>query len=224
MNHWMLRKILLTNILDGNYYKMSKINNIIFDLGGVLIDWNPHYMYKKIIPDDIERNWFIDNICTLDWNENQDGGRTIQEAVDELLLLHPDHKENIMAYYSRWEEMLNGPIEGTVDIFKKIKENKEIKTYALTNWSAETFPRALELYEFLHWFDGRVVSGEEKTRKPFKDIYEIILNRFGLIATETIFIDDNLRNIKAAQELGINSIHFISPETLKNELIKLSIL
>jgi 2-haloacid dehalogenase len=203
---------------------MSKINNIIFDLGGVLIDWNPHYMYKKIIPDDIERNWFIDNICTLDWNENQDGGRTIQEAVDELLLLHPDHKENIMAYYSRWEEMLNGPIEGTVDIFKKIKENKEIKTYALTNWSAETFPRALELYEFLHWFDGRVVSGEEKTRKPFKDIYEIILNRFGLIATETIFIDDNLRNIKAAQELGINSIHFISPETLKNELIKLSIL
>ena len=203
---------------------MNSIKNIIFDLGGVLIDWNPHYMYKKIITDDTERNWFIDNICTLDWNEKQDAGRTIKEAVDELILIYPEHKENIILYYDRWEEMLNGPINGTVDIFKRIKENKEFKTYALTNWSAETFPRALQLYNFLHWFDGRVVSGEEKTRKPHKEIYDIILNRFSLLPEETIFIDDNLRNIKAAQEVGITSIHFTSPESLNLELIKLNIL
>ena len=203
---------------------MNSIKNIIFDLGGVLIDWNPHYMYKKIIPNDEERTWFIDNICTLDWNEKQDGGRTIKEAVDELISIYPEHKENIIVYYDRWEEMLNGPIKGTLDIFKRIKENKEFKTYALTNWSAETFPRALQLYNFLHWFDGRVVSGEEKTRKPHKEIYDIILNRFNLLPEETIFIDDNLRNIKAAEDFGIKSIHFTSPESLNLELIKLNIL
>jgi len=203
---------------------MNIIKNIIFDLGGVLIDWNPHYMYKKIIPDDVERNWFIDNICTLDWNEKQDCGRIIKEAVDELISIYPEHKENIIVYYDRWEEMLNGPIEGTVEIFKKIKEKKDLKTYALTNWSAETFPRALQLYNFLHWFDGRVVSGEEKTRKPHKEIFDIILNRFSLLPEETIFIDDNLRNIKAAEEVGITSIHFTSPESLNFELIKLNIL
>jgi len=120
--------------------------------------------------------------------------------------------------------MLNGPIEGTVEIFKKIKEKKDFKTYALTNWSAETFPRALQLYNFLHWFDGRVVSGEEKTRKPHKEIFDIILNRFSLLPEETIFIDDNLRNIKTAEEVGITSIHFTSPESLNLELIKLNIL
>ena len=203
---------------------MNQIKNIIFDLGGVLIDWNPHYMYKKIIPDDIQRNWFIENICTLDWNEQQDGGRKINVAVKELLEKYPDHKINIESYYSRWEEMLNGPIQGTVDILKKIKEKNIYKTYALTNWSAETFPRALELFNFLHWFDGRVVSGEENTRKPHKEIYDIILNRFNLLPGETIFIDDNLRNIKAANELGITSIHFTSPELLIIELNKLNIL
>lgn len=203
---------------------MSIVKNLIFDLGGVLIDWNPHYMYRKIIPNNNERNWFIDNICTLDWNEKQDGGRPIKEAVDELLMKYPEHSNNIIAYYDRWEEMLNGPIQGTVDIFKEIKKKNLIKTYALTNWSAETFPRALELYDFLHWFDGRVVSGEEKTRKPFKEIYEIIIRRYDLIKNETIFIDDNLRNIKAAEEVGIRSIHFTDPTSLKNELIKLEVL
>jgi 2-haloacid dehalogenase len=203
---------------------MTNIKNIIFDLGGVLIDWNPHYMYKKIIPDDTQRNWFIDNICTLDWNEKQDGGRLIKDAVNELLLKHPEHSLYILAYYDRWEEMLNGPIQETVDIFKKIKDKNFFKTYALTNWSAETFPRALELFDFLHWFDGRVVSGEEKTRKPFKEIYEIILTRFNLSTTETIFIDDNLRNIKAAEEIGIKSIHFTDAKSLNQSLVSLNIL
>lgn len=200
------------------------INNIIFDLGGVLIDWNPDYMYKKIIQDENQRKWFLENICTSDWNEAQDGGRSIEEANELLIQSFPEYKELILAYYTRWEEMLNGPIVGTVDIFRSLKSQNKHGIYALTNWSAETFPRALELFDFLHWFDGRVVSGEEKTRKPFKEIYDIIINRFDLIPTETLFIDDNLRNIQAAQALGIVSIHFQSPEQLRKELIEHKIL
>lgn len=201
-----------------------EINNIIFDLGGVLIDWNPDYMYKKIIPDDSKRSWFLDNICTSDWNEAQDGGRLIKEANDLLISKYPEYSELILAYYTRWEEMLNGPISGTVDILKELKDKKQHGLFALTNWSAETFPRALELFDFLHWFDGRVVSGEEKTRKPFKDIYDIILNRFNLIPNKTLFIDDNLRNIHAAKEQGIISIHFQSPEQLRRALREKNIL
>lgn len=200
------------------------INNIIFDLGGVLIDWNPDYMYKKILQDENQRKWFLENICTSDWNEAQDGGRSINEANELLIKSFPEYKDLILAYYSRWEEMLNGPIVGTVDIFRSLKSQNKHGIYALTNWSAETFPRALELFDFLHWFDGRVVSGEEKTRKPFKEIYDIIINRFDLIPTETLFIDDNLRNIQAAQALGIVSIHFQSPEQLRKELMEHKIL
>ncbi len=201
-----------------------EIKNIIFDLGGVLIDWNPDYMYKKIIPDQDQRKWFLENICTLDWNEAQDGGRLIKEANELLINQHPEYKELILAYYSRWEEMLSGSISGTVDIFKELKTNNKHGIYALTNWSAETFPRALEIFDFLHWFDGRVVSGEENTRKPHKEIYDIILTRFNLTPNSTVFIDDNLRNIKAAEELGIVTIHFQSPEQLRKSLQEKNIL
>ena len=201
-----------------------EIKNIIFDLGGVLIDWNPDYMYKKIIPDVDQRKWFLENICTLDWNEAQDGGRLIKEANELLINQHPEYKELILAYYSRWEEMLSGSISGTVDIFKELKTNKKQGIYALTNWSAETFPRALEIFDFLHWFDGRVVSGEENTRKPHKEIYDIILTRYNLTPNSTVFIDDNLRNIKAAEELGIVTIHFQSPEQLRKSLQEKNIL
>ena len=203
---------------------MKQIKNIIFDLGGVLIDWNPEYMYKKLITDDNERKDFLENICTMSWNEEQDGGRSIQEANDLLISLFPDKSAYILAFYQRWEEMLNGPIEGTVEVLRLLKSNNKHNIYALTNWSAETFPRALELFDFLHWFDGRIVSGEENTRKPFREIYELTLSRFNLDVSETIFIDDNIRNIKAAEECGIQSIHFQSPDLLINELKKLEVI
>lgn len=197
---------------------MKQIKNIIFDLGGVLIDWNPEYMYKKLITDDNERKDFLENICTMSWNEEQDGGRSIQEANDLLISLYPDKSAYILAFYQRWEEMLNGPIEGTVEVLRLLKSNNKHNIYALTNWSAETFPRALELFDFLHWFDGRIVSGEENTRKPFKEIYDLTLSRFKIEAAETLFIDDNIRNINAAEAFGINCIHFQSSEQLTNEL------
>lgn len=206
-------------------FATMKIDAIIFDLGGVLIDWNPNYVFDKVFDGDEEKKkYFFENICTSDWNEMQDAGRSLKEATETLVAKHPGWKEHIEAYYGRWKEMLGGPIHDTVEIFRQLKESNQYKLYALTNWSAELFPIALERYEFLHWFDGRVVSGEEKMRKPFPEFYQLILNRFGLTPEETLFIDDNLRNIKAAEEIGLRCIVFQSPEQLKKELVAQGIL
>lgn len=201
-----------------------KIDAIIFDLGGVLIDWNPSYVFDKMFSDEQQKKHFFENICTHEWNEKQDAGRPLKEATEELVHKHPEWKEYVEAYYGRWEEMLGGPVHETVEIFRQLKETGRYKIYALTNWSAELFPIALERYEFLHWFDGRVVSGEEKTRKPFPEFYQLILDRFQLIPEETLFIDDNLRNAEAAEKLGLKTIRFHSPSQLKNELVELGIL
>ena len=195
-----------------------EINTIIFDLGGVLIDWNPRYVYRSIFKTEEEIDWFFENVATHDWNENQDAGYPIAKATEDLVAQHPEWEKEIKAYYGRWTEMLGGPIPGTVEIFRQLIQIPGLKTYALTNWSAETFHIALERYDFLHWFDGRVVSGEEKTRKPFPDFYQRLLNRYNVNPAEALFIDDNLRNVKAAETLGIASIHFQSPSQLKEEI------
>lgn len=201
-----------------------KINAVIFDLGGVLIDWNPSYVFDRMFDSEKKKKHFFENICTSDWNEKQDAGRPLKEATEELAAQHPEWKEYIEAYYGRWEEMLGGPIDDTVEIFRQIKDRKKYKLYALTNWSAELFPIALERYDFLHWFDGRVVSGEEKMRKPFPGFYQLILDRFGLVPEETLFIDDNLRNVKAAEETGLIAVQYHSPQQLKQVLFGLGIL
>ncbi|WP_299390771.1 HAD family hydrolase [uncultured Gelidibacter sp.] len=198
---------------------MKTIDTIIFDLGGVLIDWNPEYVYLDVFNGDREKmQWFFDNVCTHEWNENQDAGYPLAKATEERVALFPEHEELIRMFYGRWEEMLGEAIEGTVAILKKLIDHEDYKVVALTNWSHETFPIALERFDFLHWFEGIVVSGEEKTRKPFKDIYELTLNRFNIEAQRAIFIDDNLRNIIAAKDMGINTILFNTPEKLEEEL------
>lgn len=199
------------------------INTIIFDLGAVLVDWNPHYLYRNLFTDEQEMKYFLANITTPDWNEEQDAGRSLQEATDLLVQQYPHHEANIRAFYGRWEEMLGDAIEGTVELFKQLKENGRYKIYALTNWSAETFPIALERYDFLNWFDGIVVSGTEKMRKPNPAFYQLLLDRYNTKAEEALFIDDNLRNVLAAQKMGIKSIHFSSAEQLKSELENLNI-
>jgi len=203
---------------------MNNINTVIFDLGGVLIDWNPRYVYRTIFKTEDEIDWFFENIATHDWNENQDAGYPLDAATEDLIKKHPDWENEIRAYYGRWTEMLGGPIHDTVEIFRKLIQQPGIKTYALTNWSAETFPVALERYDFLHWFDGRVVSGEEKTRKPFHEFYQRLLNRYHVNPTRALFIDDNLRNVKAGEALGIKGIHFTGAGDLKKELQNLGLL
>ncbi|MEO6290619.1 MAG: HAD family phosphatase [Ginsengibacter sp.] len=202
----------------------TKIKAIIFDLGGVLIDWNPRYVYRDIFDDEEKIDWFFENICTHDWNEKQDAGRSLEEATQELVEKFPEYENEVRAYYGRWEEMLGGPIHDTVAILRSIREADKYNLYALTNWSAETFPVALERYDFLKWFDGLVMSGEEKTRKPFADIYHTLLSRFKVDPAEALFIDDSLRNIQGAGEVGINGIHFHSPQQLLHELKEMDIL
>jgi len=201
-----------------------KINTVIFDLGGVLIDWNPRYVYRTIFKTEEEIDWFFENVATHDWNENQDAGYPIAKATEELVAQHPEWEKEIKAYYGRWTEMLGGPIRGTVEIFRQLKDIPGLKTYALTNWSAETFHIALDRYDFLHWFDGRVVSGEEKTRKPFQDFYQRLLDRYHVDPSKALFIDDNLRNVKAAEALGIKSIQFTTPGKLAEQLKELDMI
>jgi 2-haloacid dehalogenase len=203
---------------------MKDINAIIFDLGGVLIDWNPEYVYLDVFKGDrVKMQWFFNEICTMDWNENQDAGYPIKKATEERVSLFPEHEELIRMYYGRWVEMLGGSIQQSVDILRSLVDNENYKVVALTNWSHETFPIALKRFDFLHWFEGIVVSGEEKTRKPFPEIYQTTLDRFNLDANQSIFIDDNLRNVEASQALGINGIHFKNPETLVRQLTEFNI-
>ncbi|WDF55337.1 HAD family hydrolase [Mucilaginibacter sp. KACC 22063] len=191
---------------------------IIFDLGAVLIDWNPVYLYRKLFDDETQMQHFLANITTSDWNEEQDAGRSLHDGTELLISRYPEHEDNIRAFYGRWEEMLGGPIDATVEIFRKLKESGQYKIYALTNWSAETFGIARERYDFLNWFDGIVMSGEEKMRKPFSAFYQILLDRYQVNPSEALFIDDNARNVAAAIKMGIPSIHFTTPEALKEEL------
>ena len=193
------------------------ITTIIFDLGGVLIDWNPEYLYKKVFDNEKEMKSFLARVCTPDWNEEQDGGRSIKEATETLAKQYPEHEQNIEAYYSRWPEMLRGPIDGTVEILHKLRQSSRYKLYALTNWSTETFPIARERYQFLGWFDGIVVSGEEKMRKPDPAFYKLLFEKYGVDVTEALFIDDNVRNVEAARKLGIDSIVFTTPDDLIRE-------
>jgi 2-haloacid dehalogenase len=203
---------------------MADIKTVIFDLGGVLIDWNPDYVFRTIFSTDEQMKWFYNNICTPDWNEEQDAGRSLQAATEELVQKHPEYEGPIRAYYGRWDEMLGGPIQGTVDIFKEIKDNEAIKTYALTNWSAETFPVALSRYDFLHWFDGRLVSGEEKTRKPFPEIYHKLIKKFSIDPGTSLYVDDNARNLGPAADLGMYAVHFQSPAQFREALKSLGVL
>ena len=195
------------------------IKNIIFDLGGVLIDWNPDYVFLKVFKGDkLKLKEFYEKVCTFEWNENQDAGYPLDKATEDRIKIFPEYEDQIRMYYGKWEEMIGGEIKEVVTILKNLVRENNFRVFALTNWSAETFPIALKKFDFLHLFEGIVVSGTEKTRKPFSNIYKIILNRYNLIATESIFIDDNIRNIKAANKFGIKTIHFKDPLQLKKDL------
>jgi len=201
------------------------VDTIIWDLGGVLIDWKTTYVYDEHYFDSIEkRTQFFDTVCTNDWNENQDAGYPIEQATAEKIAEFPQWESAIRDFYGRWEDMLRGPIPETVDVFRDLRSTQRYKFYALTNWSAETFPIALKRFDFLHWFDGRIVSGEEKTRKPFQEFYQILFDRYQIVPEQSLFIDDNLRNVQAAEALNIPSIHFQGAIQLRGELVGRGIL
>ena len=200
------------------------IDPLIFDLGGVLIDWNPEYVFRELIPDQERRQYFFEHICTHEWNVEQDAGRSLAEATELLVTQWPDWEPEIRAYYDRWEDMLGGPIPETVELLRQIRDEGRLRLLALTNWSAETFPVALGKYDFLHWFEGIVVSGEEKTRKPFPEIYRILLERYEVAPSRAAFTDDSLANMKGAEALGIRGIHFQDADALRQQLLEWKVL
>jgi|TARA_B110000879_G_scaffold206402_1_gene288331 2-haloacid dehalogenase len=202
----------------------SKIDTIIFDLGGVLVDWNPKYLYEKIFDSQEEVEWFLNNVCTSDWNIEQDAGRTIEEANALKIAEFPDYEKFINMFYERWDEMFSGPIQESVKIQQKLIADKNYKVYALTNWSAEKWELGKQLFPFFNDFEGVVVSGQENTRKPFDDIYQLILKRYSIIPENSVFIDDNFENTLGSSRNGIHSIHFKSPEQLKSDLKKLNVI
>ena len=202
----------------------SKIETIIFDLGGVLVDWKPEYVYRKVFNNDEEKvQWFLNTVCTPEWNIEQDAGRTIEEGVNIKIKEFPQYEEWIRLFYNEWHNMFSGPIQENVELFKDLKNSGNYNIYALTNWSAEKWDLALELFPFFKDFDGVVVSGREKTRKPFPEIYTLILNRFNINPKSTIFIDDNFDNVQAAKTLDIQSIRYTPSVDLKLELKKFNV-
>lgn len=198
------------------------INTIIFDFGGVLVDWNPRYVFRDHFQDDEKMEWFLENICTDDWNIQQDGGRSLEEATNLLLKEFPEHRNEIEMYYGKWETMLKDSIPETVEILYELKGKYPL--YGLTNWSAETFPIALKRFEFFQVFDGILVSGEEKLIKPDRKIFELMMKKFSLKPENCLFIDDNLKNVEASREFGIETIHFKNPEDLREKLVEMKLL
>jgi 2-haloacid dehalogenase len=197
---------------------------VVFDLGGVLIDWDPRHLYRKLFADDeaaIEH--FLANVCTHAWNRCQDAGRSFAEGARLLKAEHPDKAELIDAYGARFDEMMAGPIAGSLEILAELRD-RDTPLYALSNWSAETYPPAFDRFEFLRWFRGILVSGEVKVIKPDPRIFELLLERFAIDPLSTIFIDDVEANAAAARRFGIHAIHFTNPTALRAELAALGLL
>ncbi len=196
---------------------------VVFDLGGVLIDWNPRHLYRKLIADEQAMEHFLATVCTQAWNERQDAGRSFAEAAALLRAQHPHHAELIDAYGARFDEMMKGPIAGSVLILETL-HRRGVPLFALSNWSRETFPLAQRRFEFLRLFRGMVISGEVGMVKPDPRIFEHLLERFAIAAGDAVYIDDNPRNAAAAGALGLHGIHFTEPEKLRRELEDLRLL
>lgn len=197
--------------------------SVVFDLGAVLIDWNPRHLYRQLLSDESAVEAFLSSVCTQAWNEEQDAGRPFAEGIALLRAQHPHHAELIEAYFLRWHEMLGGPIEGSVALLESLHA-RGVPLYALTNWSAETFHHARERYDFLERFRGILVSGEERLKKPDPRIFQLLCARYGLIPKHSVFIDDSEKNVRAARELGMHAVHFRSAAELERELTDLGLL
>ena len=196
---------------------MMATDAVVFDLGGVLIDWDPRYLYRKLLDDEAAVEEFLATVCTPEWNAEQDRGRPFAEGVAELVERHPVHAAAITAYHERWPEMLGGAVGGTVEVLAELRA-AGVPVYALTNWSAETFGIARERFEFLEWFDGVLVSGEERMIKPDPAIFRLLLDRFGLDPGAAFYVDDSPANVAAADRLGFDAVRFTSPAQLRRDL------
>lgn len=200
---------------------MMKIKNIIFDFGEVLIGWNPRNLYRKHFETEEEMEYFLNEVCTAEWNQTLDAGLSFDEGIQQLLPLYPEYEKQIKAYKSEWEQMVTGEIIDNVSLITKLKS--KYRLFGLTNWSSETFKIVRPLYSFFNDLEGIVVSGEEKIVKPDPKIYQLLFNRYNINANESLFIDDNKNNIDSANKLGLKTIHITKNTCLKSEMISLGV-
>jgi len=197
---------------------------VVFDLGGVLIEWDPRHLYRKLFAgDEAAMEHFLANVCTHEWNRGQDAGRSFAEGARLLKADHPDKAELIDAYCARFDEMMPGPVAGSVEILGELKE-RGTAVYCLTNFSAETYPPTFERFEFLRWFHGILVSGQVGLIKPDPRIFELLVERFAIDPERAVYIDDVAANVAAARPFGIHAIHFTTPTALRGELVALGLL
>jgi len=202
------------------------IKNIIFDFGGVLIDWDPYPVMLKSFNNNPEKTrWFLDNICDYAWNNELDKGKSFAEAKKEKTAEYPQYQKYIADYHDKWEDMLLGEISETVEILHSIKKSNHFHLFAITNWSAEKFPIAWTKFQWLKYFEDIIVSGEVRMVKPDKKIYTYALKRFHLSnPSESVFIDDRIQNIEVAESFGIKGLHFENAVKLKEDLFRLGII
>jgi 2-haloacid dehalogenase len=197
---------------------------VVFDLGGVLIDWDPRHLYRKLFAgDEAAMEHFLATVCTHEWNRRQDAGRSFAEGARLLKAEYPDKAELIDAYGNRFDEMLAGPIPGSVEILAELRD-RGIPLYGLTNWSAESYPAALQRFAFLRWFRGILVSGEVQVIKPEPRIFALLIERFAIEPQRAVYIDDVEANVAAARPFGIHAIQFTTPANLRQELAGLGLL
>jgi len=197
--------------------------NVVFDIGNVLVHWEPRALYRKLFATEDEVEWFIGNVCTHDWNVEQDLGRSFADGVKALSLRFPEHAEAIAAYDLRWHETVLGAIDGSVQILEELSA-RGTPLYAITNFNQDKFKETLTRFPFLKLFRDTVVSGDERMIKPDPAIYRLLLQRNGLAAESCVFIDDSLKNVKGAEALGMKAIHFTGPDALRAELVAIGAL
>lgn len=203
-------------------FEADPIEVVVFDLGGVLLDWNPRYLFRQLFNDAEAMEHFLAEVCSQEWNERQDAGRPWREAVADLVARYPDQAAMIIAYHERWPEMLSGEMADSVQVLKELKA-QGLRLYALTNWSHETFPVARKRYAFLDWFQGIVVSGEEKLIKPDPAIFHTLLTRYDITPSRAVFIDDSPRNVAVAADIGLRAVRFVNAQRLRQDLIALGL-
>ena len=200
----------------------GKIATVVFDLGGVLIDWNPRHLYRRLFADPSEMDDFLARICTDEWHREHDLGVDIRESCESLARLHPVYQDMIMAWAERGEEMVAGQFDQAVDVLLELKA-AGMQCYALSNMEREVFPVRYERFHFMKLFDGLVISGLEGVAKPDPRIFGILLDRYTLAAQATVFIDDSPQNVEAARKHGIKAVHYTSARQLRYELRSLGI-
>jgi 2-haloacid dehalogenase len=195
----------------------GKINAVVFDLGGVLIDWNPRHLYRRLFADPGEMEDFLARVCTEDWHREHDLGADIRQSCERLAGDHARYRDMIMAWADRGEEMAAGQFDETVDVLRTLKA-AGLRCYVLSNMEPEAFTVRSARFPFMKWFDGQVISGFEGLAKPDSRIFEVLLARYDLDPEATVFVDDSKRNVEAARDLGFNVVHYTSAQQLSAEL------